>query len=212
MTNQRGRPRCFDAEVALDRALEVFWRHGFQGASLADLTAAMGINKPSLYAAFGDKEALYLKALERYAALGAEQTIRILDAEPDGRRAVEAFLRAMADRITDPALPGGCFVVTGAADCGGAATPPAVDVALRKALQNSEERLRARLARAQGDGQLAPDARVDELAAFFTSLLAGLGVLAKSGAERAKLDGAITAAMAAWPRVPVPRRRAKPRR
>jgi TetR/AcrR family transcriptional regulator, copper-responsive repressor len=212
MTNQRGRPRCFDAEAALDRALEVFWRHGFQGASLTELTAAMGVGKPSLYAAFGDKEALYLKALERYATLGAGQGISILDAEPDGRRAVEAYLRAMAAMLTNPALPGGCFVVNGAADCGGAATPPAVEAALHKALQNGEERLRARLARAQREGQLAPDARVDELAAFFSSLLAGLGVLAKSGAKRAKLDGAITAAMAAWPQVPVPRRQAKPRR
>ena len=73
MTGERGRPRNFDADTALDRALEVFWRHGFQGASLSELTEAMGLNKPSLYATFGDKESLYLKALDRYAALCAAE-------------------------------------------------------------------------------------------------------------------------------------------
>lgn len=204
MKNQRGRPRGFDPEQALDRALEVFWEHGFQGASMAELTAAMGLSKPSLYAAFGDKEALYLKALDRYAALGADKAVRVLEAEPDGRRAIEAFLRETASMLTDPDLPGGCFVVNGAADCGGAATPPAVEAALRRSLQQGEQRFRARLERARREGQLAPNARIEDLAVFFSSLLAGLGVLAKSGAKRAKLDAAITAAMAAWPPDPRP--------
>ena len=97
MTHERGRPRSFDPNTALDRALEVFWRHGFQAASLAELTAAMGLSKPSLYAAFGDKESLYLKALERYVALQIAQHIAIFDTEPDTRLALEKFLRTMAD-------------------------------------------------------------------------------------------------------------------
>ena len=199
MASERGRPRGFDTDAALDRALAVFWRHGFQSASLCELTEAMGVSKPSLYAAFGDKEALYLQALERYATQQSAAHIAVLDAEPDGRRAVERYLRSIVTRLTDPALPGGCLVINGVADCGGPSTPAAVELALRKVLQGGEVKLRERLLRAQRDGQLAPDARVGDLAALFSSLAAGLGVLAKSGAKRAKLYAVITAAMGAWP-------------
>lgn len=199
MANERGRPRNFDADTALERALHVFWRHGFQDASLSELTAAMGLNKPSLYAAFGDKEALYLQVLKRYAEQKIAQHAAILDAEPDGRDAFERFLKALAGMYTDPDLPGGCFIINGAADFGGSSTPASVESALRAALQANESRLKERLVRAQIDGQLAPDASVEELATAFMSLLAGLGVLAKSGTKRAKLYAVIKAAMAMWP-------------
>ena len=199
MTGERGRPRGFDADAALDRALAVFWRHGFQGASLSELTAAMGVSKPSLYAAFGDKEALYLKALERYVMQQSAAHLAVLDVEADGRRAVEGYLRSIASMHTDPVLPGGCLVINGMADCGGTTTPAAVELALQKALKGGEARLRERLLRAQRDGQLAPEARVTNLAALFMSLVAGLGVMAKGGAKRAKLCAVITAAMGAWP-------------
>ena len=199
MAAERGRPRCFDTERALDSALAVFWRHGYQGASMSELTAAMGISKPSLYAAFGDKESLYLKALERYAAVGIGHALPLLHDEPDARVAVEGFLRAMAATLSNPALPGGCFVVNGAADCGCDATPPAVDAALRKALQNGEEQLRTRLERARRDGQLEAGVSVIGLAAFYSSVLAGMGVLSKGGAKQSRLDAVINVAMAAWP-------------
>ena len=203
MTSERGRPRNFDPDTALDRALEVFWRHGFQAASLADLTAAMGLSKPSLYAAFGDKESLYLQALDRYVAIQIAQHIAIFDTEPDVRQALEKFLRAMATLLTDPTLPCGCLIVNGMADCGMASTPPAIELALRKAVQGGEARLHRQFIRAQRDGQLAPDINTSDLAAFFTSLLAGLGILAKGGAKCAKLNAVIGAAMSAWPESPV---------
>jgi len=199
MNGERGRPRNFDENAVLDNALDVFWRHGFQGASLAELTAAMGLSKPSLYAAFGDKEALYLKALTRYADVQIAQHAAVLDAEPDGRRAVESFLRSMAVMLTDPALPGGCFIINGTADCGGSSTPASVELALRTALQGSEIRLKERLLRAQRERQLASGVSAEDLAAVFSSLLAGLAVLAKSGAKRAKLYAIIKAAMGIWP-------------
>ena len=202
MTSERGRPRNFDPDTALDRALEVFWRHGFQAASLADLTAAMGLSKPSLYAAFGDKETLYLKALERYVAIQIAQHIAIFDTEPDVRQALENFLRAMATLLTDPTLPCGCLIVNGMADCGMGSTPPAIEQALRKAVQGSAARLHRQFVHAQRDAQLDPDINAEDLAAFFASLLAGLGILAKSGAKRAKLDAVIGAAMSAWPKPP----------
>jgi len=199
MTNQRGRPRGFDPETALDAALGVFWQRGFEGASIAELTAAMGLSKPSLYASFGDKEALYLKCLEHYLESRIQGHTAILATEPQARLAVHGFLRAMVDMLTDLDLPGGCFIITGAANCGGASTPEAVESALKKVLQKGELALRACLRRAQGERQLRTDIDVNQLAAFFNTCLAGLAVHAKSGAPRAKLRGVVDAAMAVWP-------------
>lgn len=199
MGSERGRPRNFDENAVLDRALEVFWQRGFQSASLSELTDVMGLNKPSLYAAFGDKEALYLKTLQRYITREIARHAQILDDEMDGRAAVAAFLRSMAAMLTDPTLPGGCFIINGTADCGSPGTPANIELALRNALQSGEEKLRTRLLRAQREGHLPTDVKAADVAAVFSSLLAGLAVLAKGGAKRAKLNTIIAAAMAIWP-------------
>ena len=199
MARERGRPRTFDTDDALERALEVFWKHGFQDASLRELTQATGLSKPSLYAAFGDKEALYLKALERYVKLLIERHAALLNDEPDGRRAVHGFLHSLARMLADPALPGGCFIINGTADCGGSTIPATVEQALRVAFQGSETMLFERLLRAQRDVQLPADASAAALAALFGSLIAGLAVLAKSGAAESKLKTVIDTAMQVWP-------------
>ena len=199
MTRERGRPRTFDIDLALDRAVEVFWKHGFQDASMHELTEAMGLSKPSLYAAFGDKESLYLKTLARYVARLVERHAAALNDEPDGRRAVAGFLHSLAAMLADPQLPGGCFIINGTADCGGSTIPAAVELALRDAMQGSETMLLHRLQRAQRDGHLPADARPEALAAMFGSIIAGLAVMAKSGAPVAKLEMVIDAAMAVWP-------------
>jgi TetR/AcrR family transcriptional regulator, copper-responsive repressor len=197
---EKGRPRGFDPDQALDRALEVFWRDGFQGASLSTLTHAMGINKPSLYAAFGDKASLYLKALQRYGEREtAKNNLKALRSESDARRAIESFMRSAVQGLTDPSKPGGCFVVNGSADCGLASTPEAVQDALRLAQQASESAIRDRLKQARKEGQLPPDADIPALAAYFAVVMAGLSVQAKAGAPRPKLDSAVGVAMQAWP-------------
>lgn len=200
MTRERGRPRTFDIDEALDRAVAVFWKHGFQDASMQELTGAMGLSKPSLYAAFGDKEALYLKTLERYLALLIERHAAVLNGEPDGRLALDKFLRSLADMLADPDMPGGCFIINGSADCGGSTIPASVEMALRAALQGTEAMVLERLLRAQRDGHLPADARPEGMAAMFGSIIAGLAVLAKSGAARQKLDTIIDNAMMTWPR------------
>jgi AcrR family transcriptional regulator len=200
MAQGRGRPRMFDTDDALERALEVFWRHGFQDASLHQLTQATGLSKPSLYAAFGDKQALYLKALERYVRLLVERHAALLNDEPDGRRAVHGFLRSLARMLADPALPGGCFIINGTADRGGSTIPAAVEQALRVALQGSERMLLERLLQAQREEQLPADASAAGLAALFGALIAGLAVLAKSGDGERKLNAVIDTAMQVWPR------------
>ena len=199
MVGARGRPRTFDIDSALERALEVFWKHGFQDASMHELTAAMGLSKPSLYAAFGDKEALYLKTLERYIALLLERHAVLLDAQGDGRKAVEDFLRSMAAMLADPRMPGGCFIVNGTADCGGSTIPASVEMALREAFQGGEAMLLRRLQRAADDGDLPRQLQAPALAAMFWSVIAGMAVLAKSGAGLDKLETVIETAMSVWP-------------
>lgn len=206
MTRERGRPRTFDIDLALDRAVQVFWKHGFQDASMHELTEAMGLSKPSLYAAFGDKEALYLKTLERYLALLVERHAAALNDEVDGRAAVEAFLRSIARMLVDPVLPGGCFIINGTADCGGSTIPASVELALRAALHGTEGMLLARVLKAQQDGDLPVESAPEALAAMFSSIIAGLAVLAKSGAPEAKLMTVIDTAMQVWP-APTQRRR-----
>src|SRR5437870_3401565 len=115
-----GRPRAFDVDKALERALRVFWRKGYEGTSLSDLTKAMGINRPSLYAAFGNKEALFRKALDRYAEGPAAYTRTALDG-PTARAVVERLLRGVVDLLTNPRHPPGCLAVQGALACGDAA-------------------------------------------------------------------------------------------
>lgn len=203
MAAERGRPRSFDADQALDAALRVFWRQGYMKASLSELTAEMGINKPSLYAAFGDKERLYLTALDRYAQRRLSGLAARMLANPDGREAVGEFLRALAALFADPQLPGGCFIVTGAADCGTSAMSPAVEQALRQALQGNEGLLRQRLAQAQVDGQLPAAADAAALAAFFIATVAGMSVMARNGAGLPKLEQVVAAAMAVWPPAPL---------
>src|SRR5260370_23346247 len=108
-----GRPRAFDIDKALDRALRMFWEKGYEGTSLADLTEAMGINRPSLYAAFGNKEALFRKALDRYTSGPAAYVSEALD-KPTARGVVERLLGGAADLLTNPRNPRGCLMVHGA--------------------------------------------------------------------------------------------------
>src|SRR3954471_2098763 len=117
---RRGRPRAFDADAALDAALAVFWRNGYEGTSLADLTAAMGINRPSLYAAFGNKESLFRRVMDRYAERG-QALVTECEAEPTARAFLERLLLALADRCTACRGQTGCFLVRGAMKCGSAA-------------------------------------------------------------------------------------------
>ncbi|VAW49675.1 hypothetical protein MNBD_GAMMA03-1725 [hydrothermal vent metagenome] len=199
MKNERGRPRSFDIDVALNNVLQVFWKHGFQNTSMNDLVEATGLKKSSLYAAFGDKSSLYLKTLECYLVLLEKNHAQILISEQDGRCAVEAFLRSLAEMLTSPHLPGGCFIVNGTADLGGSRMTEGVEVALRSALKGSELLLKERLLRAQLDKQLPSNINPKELAELFFTLIAGLAMQAKGGASREKLDLVIGHAMRAWP-------------
>lgn len=191
-----GRPRAFDTEEALDGALRLFWRKGYEGASLADLTRAMGINPPSLYAAFGNKEELFRKALDRYAENYASCMADALEGAT-ARESVERLLRRTAQRLADPDSPKGCLMVQGALSCGEAADPIRQELALRRAA--GEAAVKARLERAQKEGDLAVDADPSALARYVTVVMEGMSVHATSGAGLAALDEVVDVAMKNWP-------------
>lgn len=194
---QRGRPREFDTDQALDRALQVFWRKGYEGASMSELTEAMGINRPSLYAAFGNKEALFRKALDRYAEGPAAYTYKALE-EPTALGVVERLLREAADALTGPDNPHGCLGVHGALTCGDAAQSIRDELCQRRA--RWEEALQKRLERAEREGDLPADANCADLAQFVATVTQGMAVQAAGGATRKQLRKVAQLALQSWPR------------
>ena len=191
-----GRTRQFDADEALDRALEVFWARGYEGATLLELTRAMGINRPSLYAAFGNKEELFRKALDRYLA-GPQGFMAEALKEPTARAVAEAifsgFIRMQRGR--DQAR--GCLVVQGALACGEEAEPVRRELArLRQAAVTA---FRERFERAVQDGDLPKGTDCAGLARYVATVLNGLAVQAASGATEKDLRLVSARAMQAWP-------------
>ncbi|MEN3359780.1 MAG: hypothetical protein V7637_3762 [Mycobacteriales bacterium] len=191
-----GRPRAFDAEAALDRALEVFWRHGYEGASMADLTSAMGINRPSLYAAFGNKEELFSRVLDRYLAGPGGFSTAALAADR-ARDVVERLLYGAVELTTGDGTPAGCLNVGGVQACGPEAEPARRAAIDRRAAGDAA--LRERLDRAHAAGDLPPGCDPATLTRLVSMLTDGIAVQAASGASRAELTEAVKTALRAWP-------------
>ncbi len=191
-----GRPRAFDQEDALDAALKLFWRKGYEGTSLSDLTEAMGINRPSLYAAFGDKQSLFKQVVDRYVSGPAACQMEALS-EPTARGAVERLFQGAIEAATDARNPRGCLLIQGALSCGDESKQVKDDLAARRAA--SEAALRRRLKRARDEGDLAKDADPADLARYVVAVLQGLAVHAADGATRAELKRVALTAMRAWP-------------
>jgi AcrR family transcriptional regulator len=164
--------------------MEVFWRHGYEGATIAELTSAMGINPPSLYSAFGSKEGLLKAALDRYSQKQAEFMQEVLSA-PTAHEVVKRLLLHIADKQTDAQNPPGCLLVAGGLACGAGAENVPFELAARRA--RSEDQLRERFLRAKQEGDLPAGADPAALARYLCAVIAGMGVLASSGASREEL-------------------------
>ena len=191
-----GRPRAFDVDEALDQALKVFWRKGYEGTSLPDLTRAMGINRPSLYAAFGNKEALFRKALDRYND-GPAAYVREALVEPTARAVVEALLRGAVEQLSSRRHPQGCLLVQGALSCGTTADPIRRELAARRAAV--EVAIRRRFKRAISDDDLPADTDAGDLARYVSTVMYGMAVRAAGGASRKELLRVVKMALRAWP-------------
>ncbi len=191
-----GRPRSFDTDRALEQAMQVFWRLGYEGASLAELTKAMGINAPSLYAAFGSKEGLFKAVLDHYAARRDKCVAEVL-AAPTAREAVDRLLSGLIELVTDPDEPPGCLLLQGGLACGVAA--PGIPEELMRRRAGLETALHERFAQARNAGDLPAAADPAALARYFAAVCNGIAVQAASGAGRDELRQIAKLALLALP-------------
>ena len=192
----KGRPREFCVDTALAAALRVFWSKGYEGASMSDLTEAMGITRPSLYAAFGNKEALFRKALDLYETEKLAYVGKSL-AQPTARGVAEHLLHGSMENQTSTCEPHGCLGVISAVACGAEAECIRLEVVERGKV--ARRALVERFERAKTEGDLPENVDVEGLTSFLYALLQGMAVQAGAGATRADLERMIETSMMMWP-------------
>lgn len=193
----RGRPRVFDKEEALEKAMMLFWTRGYDGTSMAEIIETLGINKPSLYAAFGNKEELFHKTLLKYAS-GPVAFVNDVTKEPTSRKVAESFLVKAADLLTNPENPKGCMIVQAALSASESAD--LIRNILIKYRASYEKTLAERFVKGQVDGDLSKEANPKDLAKFLATLHQGMSVQATSGATKDELLDMANIALNAWPK------------
>ncbi len=193
-----GRPRGFCTEEALETALHLFWRKGYEGTSMSDLTEAIGVNRPSLYAAFGSKEELFRKVLDRYAAQHEPAMSMALD-RPTARDVAEALLSSITAYACERAAPeaAGCLLVQGALACSDESDAVRCELAGRR--EAMVETLRVRFEQAQADGDFPADAQPADMARYVVTVMNGMSVQAAGGAGADALRRVAEIALRAWP-------------
>ncbi|MFI6879567.1 TetR/AcrR family transcriptional regulator [Streptomyces sp. NPDC050400] len=194
-TKQRGRPRSFDRETALEKAMRAFWENGYEATSVSDLTREMGIGAPSLYAAFGDKRSLFEEVVRVYGVTHGSGPGRALTEEPTARGAIARLLREAADEFTAPGHPHGCLVIHAATNC----TTPEVEQALRDQRGASLAAIEDRLRQGVDAGELPPGTDAAALSRFVGAVFQGMSQQSRDGASRAELEAVADLAMTVWP-------------
>jgi AcrR family transcriptional regulator len=195
-----GRPLSFDRELALEQAMLVFWQYGYDTTSLNDLTAAMGITPPSLYGAFGDKEKLFLEAVQRYTEKHEQKTARCLAEAPTAREAVQALLKMVAIEHTCPQHPPGCMMDTVVTNCTAASAH--LQTMLAQMKERKIARFTARIQQGIDEGELPPGTSAQALSSFYCTVLNGMTPLARDNASCEQLQSVVAMAMNAWPAAP----------
>lgn len=193
----RGRPREFDREAALEQAMRLFWFKGFEATSIADLVQAMGISAPSLYAAFGSKEALYAESIRHYGATYEPLFWNNFQAAPTAREAVQALLSDTAATLAGHRgqASNGCMVALSSV---GSQGHEQLGELVRRARENGLVRLKTRLARAVAEGEIPAGVDCHALARFVQTVQVGMSIIARDGASRDELEQVAQAAMATW--------------
>ena len=192
----RGRPREFCVDEALAQALRIFWEKGYEGTSLNDLTEAMGITRPSLYAAFGNKESLFRKALDLYENEKLTYIKQALD-QPTARQVAETMLRGTVENITGDARPHGCLGVITSVACGPESQSVREEVVKRGEM--AKRALVERFERAKDEGDLPPHTDPEGLMRVFIAVLQGISIQASQGATREELDQLVESGLTLWP-------------
>ncbi|MEO0828587.1 MAG: TetR/AcrR family transcriptional regulator [Cyanobacteria bacterium J06635_15] len=191
-----GRPREFDVDAALDQAVQVFYAKGYEATTLEDLTQAMGIQRPSLYSAFGNKETLFLKVLERYRTQSVQSSQAALEEEADGKKAIAGFLTQIAEyHITSDGL--GCLIVNSSVDC--QPRQGKIGDRIRQLHDQNETMIYQRLQRALTDGDLPAETDIRGLAQFYNGVIQGMAVLARAQKNPDAVRQMVKFAIAAWP-------------
>lgn len=193
----RGRPRGFDRDAALDQAVQLFWAKGYEATSITDLTGAMGIGAPSLYAAFRSKDALFAEALARYATSNEHFVWAGFGAATTARDAIRAFLMDSAAALTGCVadMPRGCMVALSSVASEGHAELGQTVMAARAV---TFERLSRRFDRARTEGEIPSATDIEALARFVQTVQNGMSILARDGASRMELEGVADVALAGW--------------
>lgn len=192
----RGRPRSFDREASLDSAMKLFWRHGYEGSSIAELTRAMGCTAPTLYALFESKEKLYQEALQHFLNQTEDARQQLLN-QSSAYVFLETYLRVAAMRYTDPDNPPGCMLATASLNC--APEHQGIVETASRLRRSNLDLLRAKLYQARAAGELPTASDIESLTRFYAAIVQGMSVQAVDGASREQLLGMAELALAAWP-------------
>ncbi|MEU1475755.1 TetR/AcrR family transcriptional regulator [Streptomyces sp. NPDC005760] len=192
----RGRPRSFDRETALEKAIRAFWEHGYEATSVSDLTRVMDIGAPSLYAAFGDKRSLFEEVVREYGVRYGSFGDRALTEEPTARAAVRRMLREAAVEYTAPGRPRGCLVIHAATNC----STPEVEESLRRRRNAGIAALESRIGADIAAGELPAGTDAAALARCTGAVIQGMSQQARDGASRQELEAVAEIAMTIWPR------------
>ena len=192
-----GRPRGFDRDAALARAMELFWARGYEGVSISDLAAVTGLHPPSLYSAFGDKKRLFLEAVDTYQGSEGGFMAEALAHSGSARDVIEALLRGAVESYTRPGAPAGCMVVLGATNCAVASQDVQDDLSARRV--SGRGAIAARLARGAVDGDFTEGADPLAIADLVTAVLHGLSIAARDNVAADRMHAMVDAAIAALP-------------
>jgi AcrR family transcriptional regulator len=184
IAKKMGRPIGFDKEAALDAAMRAFWERGYEGTSIAHLALFMGLNPPSIYAAFGDKMTLFQSAAKRYAEGPGQYQAKALR-EPTLKAVIQALFRNTVEFLNDSGYPSGCMTLTGAMAC--SVEDEAAKDFLAEIRKQNEAALRARLQQARKSGELGADLNVDDYSRYLSTLLGGLAIQAANGVSKAEM-------------------------
>ena len=194
---ERGRPRNFDRDTALEQAMVIFWAKGYESTSISDLTTAMNMKPPSLYAAFGDKQSLFEEVVERYNSQYGTRLWGDMERFHHPKDATQHVLTTTACLYTQDDTPHGCMVVLAAPQA--VSNHANINQALRDLRRLTIGNLKKLYAKAQHDGLIPPDANIDNMANYYTTVQYGMSIQARDGATRHELIAVANAAMATWP-------------